>query len=261
MGYRHILFEKSGNLAKITLNRPHVSNAVNPEMMLEIGEALHDSDREQVVKVVVITGAGKNFCTGTDLNFARESLSSLWEEENYFRLFNMVIHRILNLRKPVIAAVKGFALAGGFEIMLACDLVVAAEDAVIGDNHIKFGLVGPAGSTLRTTMLVGARKAKEIVFMGKKLSGKEAERIGLVNLAVPTDSLERTVDEFTGQLSEKSPVAIRIAKMLINKASQIDSLLFSELEVMAALVNDTSEDYREGREAFDEKRKPIFIGR
>jgi enoyl-CoA hydratase/carnithine racemase len=145
--------------------------------------------------------------------------------------------------------------------MLACDLVIAADDAVIADQHLNYGVVGPGGSTQRTTWLLGPRKAKEIILTGKRLSGKEAEQIGLVNLSVPRDHLESAVNELAVQLAEKSPVALRIAKALINRALQVDLSMSEELEILSAIVNATSEDYAEGMQAFNDKRKPVFKGR
>jgi enoyl-CoA hydratase/carnithine racemase len=161
----------------------------------------------------------------------------------------------------VIASINGFAFAGGFEIMLACDLVIAAEDALICDQHINFGLVGPGGTTQRLPRIVGIRKAKEIILTGEKLSAHEAQRIGLVNRVVPLKELEKATEEMAAQLVEKSPVALRIAKNLLNRALEADRVTASELEVMSAIVNATSEDYQEGVRAFNEKRKPVFKGR
>lgn len=262
MNYKNIIFEKKHGVAKITLNRPEALNAMNRDMISEIGHALEDAEKDNEVRVVVITGNGRAFCVGVDLKHAKEELGSLSAQQEFFRFANRtLVNNIENLSKPVIAAVNGFALAGGFELMLACDLVIASEDALIGDQHINFGLVGPGGSTQRTPRIVGIRKAKEIILIGEKLSAKEAERIGLVNRAVPADQLERTIDDMAAKLAEKSPVALRIAKALINRSLQVDLSTGSELEVMSAIVNASSEDYQEGIRAFNEKRKPVFKGR
>lgn len=262
MGYETILFEKKEAVAKITLNRPQVLNAMNDVMFREIGQALEDSEEDNTIRVVVITGSGRAFCTGVDLKFARENLDSQKAKEDFYRLGNRVkMRRIEEMSKPVIAAVNGFALAGGFEIMLACDLAIAAEDAMIGDQHMTYGLFGAGGSPYRLPLLVGIRKAKELIFTGKWISGKEAERIGLVNRAVPADQLESAVEEMVAQLVDKSPVAIRISKAYINRTAFIDADSRLELLVMSALVNGASEDSQEGMRAFAEKRKPVYKGR
>ena len=262
MDYENILFDKKDGIARITLNRPDAMNAMNRAMITEIGRALEDSDEDATVRVVILTGKGKAFCVGADLKAAAKEMGSLSQQEAWFRWANKnSIERIAYLSKPVIAGVNGFAFAGGYELMMACDLVIAAEDAIICDQHMNFGLVGPGGSTQRTTWLIGARKAKEIIFTGKRLSGKDAEKIGLVNQAVSRDKLDEAVNDLAALLREKSPVALRIAKSLINRASQTDLSLSQELEVMSSIVNCASEDYSEGMKAFSEKRKPIFKGR
>lgn len=262
MGYETILFEKKESVAKITLNRPHALNAMNDVMFREIGEALEDSENDSAIRVVVITGSGRAFCTGVDLKFSKEKLNSQQAREDFYRYGNRVkMRRIEEMSKPVIAAVNGFALAGGFEIMLACDLAIAAEDARIGDQHMAYGFFGAGGSPYRLPLLVGIRKAKELIFTGKWISGKEAERIGLVNRAVPADQLQSAVDELVAQLVDKSPVAMRITKAYINRTAFIDSDPRLELLIMSALVNHASEDSEEGMRAFAEKRKPVYKGR
>jgi enoyl-CoA hydratase/carnithine racemase len=262
MGYETILFEKKGAVAKITLNRPEKMNAMNDIMFREIGQALEDSEQDSDIRVVVITGKGKAFCSGVDLKFSREKLVSQKDREDFYRLGNRVkMRRIEEMSKPVIAAVNGFALAGGFEIMLTCDLAIASEDAMIGDQHMTYGLFGAGGSPFRLPLLVGIRKAKELIFTGKWISGKEAERIGLVNRAVPADQLESAVDELVAQLVDKSPVAMKISKAYINRTAYIDADSRLELLIMSALVLGASEDAQEGMKAFTEKRKPEYKGR
>jgi enoyl-CoA hydratase/carnithine racemase len=264
MSYKCILFEKDSDqgIARITLNRPEASNALTGEMVSEIGDALQEAEKDRTIRVLILTGKGKAFCAGADLKYFKEQVSTLAQQEEWYRWANRtMMNPLAQFRKPVIAAVNGAALGGGYELMLACDLAVAAEDAIIADQHINFGIIGPGGGTQRTTWLVGARKAKEIILMGKRLTGKEAEKIGLINLAVARDQLEGAAHEMAVQLSQKSPVAIRIAKALINRALQIDLSTSEQMEILSAIVNATSEDYAEGVRAFNEKRKPIFRGR
>lgn len=262
MNYNTILYQKKNSIAKIILNRPRALNALNKIMITEIGDALGDAEKDNNVRVVVITGNGKAFCVGADLKFVKEELNSLYAQQEFFRFGNKTLmNAIENLNKPVIAAVNGFAFAGGLELLLVCDLVIAAENALLADQHINYGLVGPGGSTQRLPRLVGIRKAKEIIFTGERLSANEAERIGLVNRVVPAEELERATDRLATKIAEKSPVALRIAKTLINRALETDPVTGSELEVMSAIVNGTSEDYKEGITAFNEKRKPVFKGR
>jgi enoyl-CoA hydratase/carnithine racemase len=264
MDYTTIIVEKDKDnyIEKITFNRPEVMNGMNRAMIGEIGQALLDAEQDASVRVVVLTGKGKAFCAGADLKAAAEEMGTLAQQEAWFRWANKtMMNPLAQLSKPVIAAVNGAALGGGYEMMLACDLVIAAEDAIIADQHINFGLVGPGGSTERTTWLLGPRKAKEVILTGKRMTGREAEKIGLVNMAVPKDQLESAVYEMAVQLAQKSPVAMRLAKALINRALQVDFSTSEQLEIMSAIVNATSEDYAEGLKAFSEKRKPVFKGR
>jgi enoyl-CoA hydratase len=262
MNYETIIFEKKEAVAKITLNRPEALNAMNDVMFREIGEALENAENDDTIRVVVLAGNGRAFCAGVDLKFAREKLDSQKAKEDFYRYGNeKKMRRMETMSKPVIAVVHGFALAGGFELMLAADLAIATEDAKIGDQHMNYGLFGAGGSPYRLPLLVGIRKAKELIFTGKWISGKEAERIGLVNRAVPADQLQSAVDEMVGDLVDKSPVAMKISKAYINRTAFIDSDSRLELLIMSALAIGASEDSQEGMRAFAEKRKPVWKGR
>lgn len=262
MNYETILYSKNNHIAKIVLNRPEALNALNRIMVTEIGIALDDTEKDENIRVVVITGKGKAFCTGADLKFIKRELKSLHDQQKFFRFANKtMMQAIEELEKPVIAAINGYAFAGGFELILVCDFAIAAESAIISDQHINYGLVGPGGSTQRTPRLIGLKKAKELILTGKKLVATEAEQMGLINSAVKDDQLEQVVEELATTLAEKSPVAMKIAKRLINRSIATNDTIGAELEIMAAIVNATSEDYKEGIKAFSEKRKPVFKGR
>jgi len=255
MQYRQIIYEKKDTIAKISLNRPEVLNAIDERMLIEIGHSLGDTERDTNIRVVIITGKGKAFCAGMDLDFVKKKAKTLSDQEKLFRLANRTVRdAIEELSKPVIAAVNGYALAGGFEIMLACDFAIASEDAKIGDQHINFGLIGPGGGTQRLPRIVGIRKAKEIILTGQLLSGKESEGLGLVNRAVPPGDLESAVAEFASTLADKSPTALRIGKILINRSTQTDYSTAEELELSLARVNAASEDYQKGIKAFEDQK-------
>ena len=260
--FQTIIYEKKDGVARITLNRPEAMNAINRTMFLEIGQALDDAELDGSARVVVIKGAGRAFCAGVDLKFATEELKTLQDQQDLFRLGNqMALEKMEGLSKPVIAQVHGACLAGGFEMMLAADLVIAAEDAKIGDQHINVGLFGGGGCVYRLSLLVGMRKAKEIVLTGKRLSGKEAAELGLVNQSVPLDKLESAVAEMAAELASKSPVALRLSKWYINRVSMVNASTSLELAIMYSLIDSTSEDKEEGMKAFLEKRKPVFKGK
>lgn len=258
MAYEAIIYAKKNKAAKITLNRPEKMNAINGVMFREILAALDDAEQDDSVRAIVITGSGKAFCSGVDLKFAREELGTIKSEWDFLSVGKRLLERIEELSKPAIASVNGLALAGGFEIILAVDLAIAAEDAMLGDQHMKVGMFGAGGSPYRLPMMVGFRKAKELILTGKWISGREAERIGLVNRAVPSGDLEKTVDEMIAELSDKSPMAMRITKAYMNRTTLTDSNAHLERAILSSLINNASEDYQESVKAFQEKRKPEF---
>jgi enoyl-CoA hydratase/carnithine racemase len=180
MGYETIIYQKKDAVARITLNRPEALNSLNRTMLLEIGEALEDSEKDNAIRVVVIAGSGKAFCTGVDLKFAKEELATSQAEQDFFRLGNEVmLRRIEKMPKPVIAAINGYAMAGGFEILSVVDLAIASEDAVIGDRHMKVGLLAAGGAYYRVPLLIGIRRQRQLT--GKHLQARRLRQIGLVN--------------------------------------------------------------------------------
>lgn len=261
MAFKTILLEKKEGIAKITLNRPEVLNAMNPEMLSELEEAVADIERDDSVRAVIITGVGRAFSSGADLKAVKEVGDDPQQRFRFTRRWHEVFNAVENLSKPVIAAINGFCLAGGLELVEVCDLAIASDKAVIGDQHANYGLVAGGGGTQRLPRLIGVRKAKELLLTGDWLSPEEAERLGLVNKVVPADKLEETAQELAAKLAKKSPLASRTIKLLVNKGMQADLNTGLELEISAVIQHEGSEDVKEGIRAFEEKRTPEFPGR
>lgn len=260
MEFKYIIYEKNEGVATITLNRPEALNAFSKEVVEEILHALEDVKTDEAVRVVVLTGAGeKAFSAGADIK-AMVGMTALKARE-----LSLIGERLCvsleNLEKPVIAAINGYALGGGLEVAMSCDLRIASENAKMGQTEINIGLIPGWGGTQRLTRLVGMTKAKELVFTGRIIDAKTAEQIGIVNMVVPADKFRETVSQFAKDLASKAPVALKVAKALINKGSDIGLESALALEREGFGVVGSSEDLKEGVSAFTEKRKPVFKGR
>ena len=260
MDFKFIVYEKSEGIATITLNRPEALNAFNKEVVSEVLQALEDIRSDESVRVVILTGAGeKAFSAGADIkamigmNASKARELSLMGEKLCLALEN--------LEKPVIAALNGYALGGGLEVAMSCDLRIASENSRMGQTEINIGLIPGWGGTQRLTRLVGRTKAKEMVFTGKMIDAKTAEQLGIVNMVVPADKFREAVRQFALELASKAPVAIKVAKALIDKGAEIglDSALALEREGFGVVAS--TEDLQEGVNAFTDKRKPVFKGK
>jgi len=221
MEYSTILYEKKDKIAKITLNRPQVLNAISPQLLLELEEALKDIANDDTIGVVVLTGSGRAFSSGVDIKSMNEG-SQGNVATNRKRLALEVIEAIENLDKPVIAAINGYCLTGALELATACDLIVASENATFGDTHARWGLTPTWGGSQRLPRIVGAMKAKEMVFTCDMLTAKEAQQIGLVNKVVAPEKLDEAVQELANKLLANSRASIRIQKSLINRGLRLD---------------------------------------
>lgn len=261
MEFNNIIYEKKEAIAKITVNRPKSLNALNKEMVLELGRAFDDARTDDKIKVVIITGTGdKAFIAGADIYAMKDYSSS--DALLFVRLIKeKVLDAIRSMEKPVIAAVNGYALGGGCEVAMACDLILAVETAKFGQPEISLGLVPGLGGMTYLSRLIGIKKAKELVFTGDFIDAKEAERLGLINRVVPPGKLDDAVNEITSKILDKSSIAIRVAKEAINYGVEMsqDAALAYENLCFAYLFS--TEDAREGIRAFLEKRKPVFKGR
>jgi enoyl-CoA hydratase/carnithine racemase len=254
-----IQYEAADGVATIWLNRPEVKNCVNWELLTNLGAALERAEEDDDVRVVLIRGRGHTFCAGADLNMLdSEFLGTTNNSVKIAQVSARTFDRAFNLSKPTIAVVEGYAVAGGFELMISCDFCIAADDARIGDFHIRRALFGGAGPIYRLPRYIGLRKTKELLFTGKLLTGKECEDWGLANVSAPAEELEQAIADFVAPMKDKSAFTMRITKLAANRGLDGDTETLIALESMTCNVAHQSEDAREGVQAFLEKRDPVW---
>lgn len=262
-----MILTKEDSIATITLNRPKVLNALHLEAVNEFLTVLEDVEKDETIRAVVITGTGRGFCTGADLigrssGSARPAATSTSRGTGGWLVqFHKCIEKITTMQKPVIALINGYAVGAGFDMAIACDIRIAAEDARFSEIFVRRGLLPDSGGTFFLPRLVGVGKAMELIFTGDIINAEEAERIGIINKVVPNDQLETIGMEFVKRLAKGPTKAIGLAKVGVNKAleSDLSSALKFARDAMAILAQ--TEDSREGRRSFAEKREPIFKGK
>ena len=255
MTYENILVETRGNVGVIRLNRPHALNALSPALVEDLGQALDLFEKDSNIRAMVITGSDKAFAAGADIkvmqNFSymdtylSDYITDGWE-------------RVATCRKPLIAAVAGFALGGGCEMAMMCDFILAADNAKFGQPEIKLGVIPGAGGTQRLTRFVGKSKAMEMVLTGRMMDAQEAERSGLVSRIVPLADLVEEAIKVAQQIADLSLPIVMMAKESVNRSyetSLAEGILFERRVFHSAFA---TEDQKEGMTAFIEKRKPAF---
>ena len=244
--------------ALISINRPEVMNALNIEVRKELLRVLDIVENDDTIKALVITGAGgKAFSAGADIKMFQTMSPALARE--YLKTTKEASNRIENFPKPIIAAVNGYAIGGGLEIAMSCDIIIASENAKFGQSEINVGIIPGVGGTQRLPRLVGLKKAKELIFTGELIDAKAALAIGLVNAVVPKEELMNTVETMIEKIVTKSPIILRLAKEALNRSAEG---LMDGLDYESALFSLCfgSKDQKEGASAFLEKRKPLFKG-
>ena len=252
----------SNGIATIWLNRPHKRNCVSPLLLKELEAAVDRAAEDTRARAVVFRGRGNTFCSGADLGelvspVLHASSSSLQLAIDSARTYD----KIFNMKKPTIAAVEGYAVAGGFELMISCDFALAASEAKIGDFHIRRALFGGAGPIYRLPRMIGMRRSKELMLTGKLLSGDQCADWGLVNAAAPQAEFDKLIEDFCAPLIDKSPFCMWMTKMAVNRGLDADTNSLITLETMTCNVVHHSEDAKEGVRAFLDKRAPVWTGR
>lgn len=254
----NVLTEKNDGMGFIWINRPEVHNALNQEIWREVRDAFEALDSDEEVKVIIVSGKGdKAFVAGSDVKYLRKRTMI----ETLDRETPLILNQIADIRKPTIAAVNGYALGGGCELALACDIRIASERAKMGQTETNIGVIPGAGGTQRLCRLVGLGKGLELVLTGAVIDAKEAEKIGLVNKVVPHEMLMDEAIKMANQIKSKSPIIIRLAKAACKYGYGTDMNTALLVESLYQTVAFSTDDHYEGIDAFLEKRQSTFTGK
>ena len=263
MDYQDIIYTKDSGIATMTLNRPDQMNAFSPAMSDSMYRAVEDVAQDDEVRVLVITGAGRAFCSGADVKAMAEGFNRPARQERPREAASgrVSLHVLMQkCDKPIIAAVNGAAVGGGLDLAMACDIRIASDKARFAELYIRRGIVPAAGGTYFLPRLVGIDKACQLIWTGDMIDAREAERIGLVTMVVPHEELESATLELAEKLAKGPPRAIQTSKRAIYDGLDMD--LESTLKHVSSLTREIhqSEDHKEGAKAFVEKREPVFGG-
>jgi enoyl-CoA hydratase len=257
MSYTTILTETRGRVGLITLNRPKAMNALNRTLLSELVSALTAFDSDEAVGAMVITGSQRAFAAGADIKEMAEASAVEMLTSSFVELFD----GIRNVRKPVIAAVSGYALGGGCELAMSCDMIVASETAKFGQPEVTIGVIPGAGGTQRLTRAVGKALAMEMVLNNRMLTAAEAAQFGLVNRVVPVERFLEEALALAGEVAGRAPLAVRLGKETVNKAFELSLTEGLEAERRAFYMLFATEDQKEGMKAFIEKARPNWKGK
>lgn len=256
MGDTNIQVNVTDRVGIITLNRPRVHNALDRETVREVVEQMEAFNVDRRVRVIVINGSGPAFAAGADVRELRDATPKSLELDDPFADWD----RITRIHKPVIASVHGFALGGGFELALHCDMLIAAENAVFGFPEVTLGVMPGAGGTQLLTKAIGRRKAMEMIWFGKRLSATDAASAGIVNQIFDEAILDEETMNVAGKLAEQAPIPVRLIKEVVNHAEDLPLMEGMKLERKNFYLTFATDDQSEGMQAFIEKRTPRFKG-
>ena len=252
--YKTLLVEKKGRVATVTLNRPDSLNALNAEVMTEMADLFRSIDQDSSIAVTILTGAGRAFAAGADITeMQSKSFSGIYLED-YFAGWD----RFAASRKPIIAAVNGFALGGGCELAMMCDVIIASEKAKFGQPEIKLGVTPGMGGSIRLTQLIGKAKAMDLVLTGRMIDAAEADRIGLASRVVGADDLMSVANDVANEIGSYSIPSLVAAKEMVGRASEVSTSEGVRFERRLFMGLFGTADQKEGMTAFVEKRAPNF---
>jgi len=256
MGEKNLILEREKEIALITVNRPQVLNALNKDTLNELCETFAKLNTDQGVKVIIISGNGKAFVAGADISEMRDYTAE--QAREFTRLGHKTMDTIQNAEKPVIAAVNGYALGGGLELSLACDIILASETAQLGVPEVNLGIIQGFGGTQRLPRLIGKSLAKELIFTADTVTAKRAYEMRMVNRIFPPEDLIPEAKKMALKIAQKGPLALRLVKRVIDKGYNRELSEGCRLEIEAFVDCFNTSDGKEGIRAFLEKRNPIF---
>jgi len=267
MTFQTIIFKKEGHVATIILNRPERLNALNDQMFIELIAALEDLEQNEKIRVLVLTGSGRAFSAGADLT-PDDSGEKVIQETNPEAIRQglsskpqKVIRALQRLPKPVIAMINGDAVAGGFDLALACDLRIASENARFAVSFTKIGILPGTGGLWLLPRIVGLTKAAELIFTGDFISAGEAKEMGILNKVVPLQDLEKETRILAEKIASNPPIALRLDKILLYKAIEVDLDTALDMVAVSEPICFASRDHKEAVSAFFQKRTPVFYGK
>ena len=253
MEFDSILYEKEDGIATITLNRPRVLNAMNKQMWMDIQAAFDDVANDKDIRAVIITGEGRAFSTGADLKESRDR--SPEDYRDYLEELQVASRKIIGFEKPTIAAINGYALGSGYELALACDIRIAAEDAQIGSPEARVTSSVTGGAMRLIQDLIGPGKARELLFTARNIDGREAERIGLVNRAIPPEDLMDKAKEMAKEIAQNSSFSIKMIKKGLQMANEASLEALMNYEIEACLACVFTKERQDALDRFSERKK------
>jgi len=254
MNFECIIYEKDQEIATIKLNRPKVLNAMNKQLWFDFQAALDDAKNDADIKVLVVTGEGRAFSTGADLKESKTRTLEAYRD--YLEELQEASRKIIRFEKPTIAAINGYAIGSGYELALACDIRIAAEEAQIGSPEAKVTSSVTGGAFRLVQNLIGPGKARELLFTGEYIDGKEAERIGLVNKSVPLEQLEMEVRQMAGKIAASSAISLKLIKKgLLMAQGEVSLEALMDFEIEACMTCVSTQERQESLKEFEERKK------